>query len=390
MIGREDGELLDGLSAGESGVIKGFMRKSCRDSTWNNYSRKGMWWSDYVKETSGSEDWGSCLAYLYHTEKVNRFLHFIHWLYEKGQRETKVKVIISNLRSIWQTCAVNTNWMDDELIKRAIKATRLSLVEQRARPVRTERVDVMPVTTEMKEHARSMFWDKQSWDRFGMDHRMAYLAIALGLDSGNRPSNLTMVDGNNTDHAIRGGDIRFFSSEGVQIVGVEDYRSMVRNGELESIEVAEVRINQATSKTARFESGQNVGISIQRRTQKENEFLEDLCQWFRLAGTRNDEPMFTRKCPILGSSKTLTQKGLCEAVKQVAVSLDLNPAAYSNKSLRIGYATLCSEQGVDDDERNKRGGWSMGSRIPNQVYVRKENKGTLAREVNVETRNGKQ
>ena len=356
-----------------------FMRNSCAKSTWKNYSRKETWWLTYVEETTGSEAWGESLEKLSLEERIFRFMHFIQWLYTKNQRGNQVIVIVSNIKSLWEARGFRVGWMEDELIRRAKRATKQSVSELRAKPLPEDKVIFMGVTLEMVRQAKKLLWDNQDWETHGIGTRMKYLAMAVGLDSGNRPGNITLAEGGHIDHSIRGGDIVFYGKDTQKWKGVEEFRSFV-GGESERITgVVGLKAIQATSKTAGSENGTNLKIDIQRRTEMEEELLEDLCLWFVMAKTMDGDTMFTKRHPAGSRKKTLTKRELREAIRSVAESMELNPDVYTNKSLRIGFATQCAEWGVPIEERNRRGGWTNKSTTPEKHYVRYENKGLLAR-----------
>jgi hypothetical protein len=90
----------------------------------------------------------------------------------------------------------------------------------------------------------------------------------------------------------------------------------------------------------------------------------------RFSGVKESDEILTRYNPENGTRKVVTRKEVSGAIKETAVFFDLPAKNSACKSLRSGFGTHVTANGMSDADMNKRGGWAKGSKVPRKHYVR--------------------
>jgi len=122
---------------------------------------------------------------------------------------------------------------------------------------------------------------------------------------------------------------------------------------------------------------------IARRTDPESSFLDDLVAWTQGSKVLGVDEITARYSVERGSSRITRRvagrKEVALAIKEAHALEGLLPGLFSCKSLRAGFSTHADDAGVSAANRNLRGGWAVGSSVPDSNYsVALENAGALA------------
>lgn len=106
--------------------------------------------------------------------------------------------------------------------------------------------------------------------------------------------------------------------------------------------------------------------------------LDDLLLWFIHSQVQETDELLTRDSDT-GSRKVVIRKDVRTAIKLAVSGAGLPPKNFSTKSLRSGFGTHATANGMDAAEMNSRGGWVMTSNVPDTHYVRHmHSRGALA------------
>ena len=229
------------------------------------------------------------------------------------------------------------------------------------------------------------YWENQDWSTKGLDKRVIWLAICLGFDSGLRIGNLTERDGpKGADHCIRAGQLIFFvkdpkSNEECRLKGGPDMTKFLKRLDVDLSMVSSVDMTYVTSKTSRkVRSLVDNQKTLSRRTQEESMVLDDLLLWFLHSQVQEADELLTRYS-VTGSRKVVIRKDVRTAIKLAVSGAGLPAKNFSTKSLRSGFGTHVTANGMGADEMKARGGWVKGSGIPESHYVRHmHSRGALA------------
>jgi hypothetical protein len=217
-----------------------------------------------------------------------------------------------------------------------------------------------------------LYWEGRSWtSRVDLDARGVWIAVAIGFDCGTRVGNITKQDGpDREDHCIRSTDLTFeVSSSGGEPrrLGVEAMRSEISGGLLLPSAVSRAWLTFVSSKTMRHLKSQMEPKLIGRRTQAEDQLLNDLVEWTIHSGTRDVDELATRYFD--GKRRSTTRKEVSTAVKRGAAAAGKDPSSYSTKSLRGGFSTVAFEAELPEVEINLRGGWVPNSKVSRSSYA---------------------
>jgi hypothetical protein len=106
--------------------------------------------------------------------------------------------------------------------------------------------------------------------------------------------------------------------------------------------------------------------------------LDDLLSWFLHSRVQERDELLTRYSNT-GSRKVVIRKDVRTAIKLAVQGAGLPPRNFSTKSLRSGFGTHVTANGMGSDEMKSRGGWVKDSTVPDNHYVRRmHNRGALA------------
>jgi hypothetical protein len=198
-----------------------------------------------------------------------------------------------------------------------------------------------------------------------MDSKARWLAIALGFDSGIRIGQLVLTEKEQEDHTLRAEAVTVEFEDGVSLgIGEELRRRLIRGGRVESMD-----LDFSSNKTGRAGPLVVDIKTVGRRSTIESQVLDDLCAWIRMSGVKEGDQFLTRYYEA--RRKVLTRKEVNEEIKGCALRWGLEGSLFSSKSLRKGFSSHCDKIGVDKEDRNRRGSWAPGSRVPETHYVSK-------------------
>lgn len=117
---------------------------------------------------------------------------------------------------------------------------------------------------------------------------------------------------------------------------------------------------------------------IARRTEEESMVLNDLLEWFKHSSVTEGDELLTRYS-LEGKRKVVIRKDVRTAIKEAVTEMGLPSEHFSTKSLRSGFSTHASANGMSGVEVNNRGGWVEGSKVPGQHYIRQmQSRGAFA------------
>ena len=352
--------------------VKAFLNRSCTVGTWKGYNSKWKRWLEFHTTSKGSKKWGLFLERLRHSnDKVWKVLLFMTWLYnEKGLRGVQLTSVVGCFTSTLEVKGFSTVFMKDGRIQRGYKAAHMTVEEDMVKSQSNSKyVTKLPLTGDMVKRTRKIFWVKYpGWATRDMDAKAMWLGVVFGFDSGLRPGQFTLREGSAEDHCIRFYNTLFTTTGGKQFKGGKAFHAFM-NGSIGKVaEIAAVDIRIGTHKCWKKKGMGAISVkTIARRSADENQVLNDLCQWWFHALTKGTDELFTRYG--LTGRKVLRRNGVSTAIKTVAVHSKLPKERFSAKSLRSGFATLCSKYQVDKKDRNARGGWSKKSKVPDSHYT---------------------
>ena len=143
--------------------------------------------------------------------------------------------------------------------------------------------------------------------------------------------------------------------------------------------VSSVDMTYVTSKTSKkVKSLVDNQKTIARRTEVESMVLDDLLSWFIHSQVQEEDELLTRYSST-GSRKVVIRKDVRTAIKQAVSGAGLPAKNFSTKSLRSGFGTHVTANGMGADEMKARGGWVKSSGVPESHYIRRmHSRGALA------------
>ena len=106
--------------------------------------------------------------------------------------------------------------------------------------------------------------------------------------------------------------------------------------------------------------------------------FDDLLLWFIHSQVQDMDERLTRYSSM-GSRKVVIRKDVRTAIKAAISGMGLPPKHFSTKSLRSGFGTHVTANGMNATEMKSRGGWVLTSNVPDNHYVRHmHSRGALA------------
>jgi hypothetical protein len=352
-----------------------FLARSVKRGTDLSYRRSFEVFTEYRERLAAGIDPGpyfeNCTTEWEKAKELTLF--YRHLYYERGLREEQVSAVATALSYCLSIAGKDTTFLKTDLALRARKACSRSAVEARVHNQKRVSRDKSPVTQEILAQIRSLYWEGRSWtSSTDLDARGVWIAVAIGFDCGTRVGNVTKQDGpEREDHCIRSSDLTFeVSSPGCEphrMEGVEAMRSEINGGLIMPSAVSRVWLIFVSSKTMRQLKSQMEPKLVGRRTQAEDQLLNDLVEWTVHSGTRDVDELATRY--IDGKRRSTTRKEVLKALKQGAAAAGRDPSKYSTKSLRGGFSTAAFEAELPEIEINLRGGWVLNSRISRSSYA---------------------
>lgn len=354
------------------GYAPGFKRWLAYLNTLDQKVHPGVYMEELPDELSRGKRLVLFMAYLFH---------------EEGLRDEQIKKALTALSYQFGITGRSTTCFKLDIVLRGRRAGVRSNEEARALDVKRTKSMSLPICIEMVWKVRERYWEDKAWDAKGMDSRAIWLAVCLGFDSGPRIGNVTLKDGKDKeDHCMRARDATFSIVDpntgkesrirGGPVLAAYLEKPNVDVGSVKSVDL--VYLTTKTSKKVKtaikepklVKRGESVG---------ETTVLDDVISWIRYSGVKETDEVLTRYNPVNGARKVVVRKDVAAAIKETAVLFDLPEENFTCKSLRSGFGTHVSANGMSDADMNKRGGWAKGSTVPRRHYVRDmANRGAFA------------
>jgi len=370
-----------GLQEEESDLVDTFLMRTKVNSTWKEHTKHWGTWIRFLGYECREQRWGVCLEKcITDNEKVQTFIYFMAWLHAhpRNYRGDEVLRPCRAMRAMLTRHGFNSAWMDDERIKEARKAAQLTNEEfrERGRAKDPKDDDFLPLSMDMLKPLRERNWREHKWDVAALDSRCIDIALRLGCDSGFRVGHVasTSVKDPNSDHRLALTDVVFMEANGIRKKW-DDYPpghfKCPHNREL----VTGVIFSVWTSKTGKARRAGQEKKRLEKNTPDETQLLMDLLLWWSYAGTKVEDPIFTRYNGM--RRKELIAKSIRTSIKELATKWKLPEDRMSTKSMRIGFASASDNLNVDPETMKSRGGWSRNSNVPRKHYTKGTEKGGL-------------
>ena len=106
---------------------------------------------------------------------------------------------------------------------------------------------------------------------------------------------------------------------------------------------------------------------VGRRSLEETAFLNDFVMFVVHSGAKGDEELLSCVRPD-GSGLVLSCMAVCDLLKTTVKNERLPELYFSSHSLRKGPITHMRTLGASEDDRRKRGNFSLGSTVMNSTY----------------------
>jgi hypothetical protein len=375
------------VSASESTILTQFLSNSVTAGTARSYKVGADAWREYLSTLDSDSHPGEYLERVESQNgKAQRVVLFMAYLYmSEGLRDEQIKRMVTGLTYMLEVRGLDASFMHLAVVSRGRAATSRSSEECRVyEEKRSDRV-ILPVCLDIVLGVREKYWVEQDWGMKGMDKRGIWLAISLGFDSGLRIGNLTKKDGpHGADHCIRAGQLTFLvrdpnTAEEKRLKGGSTIANFLKRADVTLDMVSAVDMVYVTSKTSRkVKSLIENPKTLSRRTDIESMVLDDLLQWFIHSQVQETDELLTRYSST-GSRKVVIRKDVRKAIKLAVSGVGLPPINFSTKSLRSGFGTHATANGMDATEMKSRGGWVSTSNVPDNHYVRHmHSRGALA------------
>ncbi|KAJ1432968.1 hypothetical protein B484DRAFT_461543, partial [Ochromonadaceae sp. CCMP2298] len=369
----------------EVAKMKGFLANSVTAGTTIAYRPGIRLWQEHVRTLADRGCFpGEFLERVARgRDKALHVLLFCVHLYEdKGLRGEQISGALTHLRHHIDVNLEQTEFLSEGLVRKARKACGCSTEEIKALLTAKLASSKHPMVLEMVDWLRKNLWDGRGWDTIDhLDKKVVYLSICLGMDAGPRVSNLTWPDKKTAeDHCVRAKDVTANimlspTSSFSKIMGgprlhkhLLAYDRRVHPGVQHKFptsfpHITGLELVFLTSKTSRATRlTLPKPIALQRRSERESRLVDNLLLWFLHASKLQEEdPLFRRYHPSISTSLLPRRKPIAAAIKASAAALGFDQSRFSTKSMRSGFATTATANGMSAVERNYRGGWTEGS-----------------------------
>jgi hypothetical protein len=381
--------------------------RSTTKGTAAGYQRGIRIWRDYVNSSPPGRNPGLFLQNV--TRKVDKARHLVlfsmHLMEEKKLIAYGLLAILTHLRYYLEVNLKSTSFFNEGLVKRARSAAGYTVEETRTRLMERTLKSILPLIMPMLQWLRDNFWGGEdcSWStKEGLDRRLIYLTVCLGFDSGPRISNLVKPDRKaQEDHGMRAGamEVSFRRSVGGELeklvggrelhTALQEMRRSLRDVERAKgiparrtqtcfPQVERVDFKFVTSKTTRkVRTTVPREVALMRRSPAESRLVDDLLWWvYHSPKLVSSDYLFVRYDPKKdgvregeAGVRQPRRKEVAEAIKKCAAAFRFDPARFSTKSMRVGFATFAESVDMPVLERNDRGGWAVDSIVPVVYYA---------------------
>jgi hypothetical protein len=354
------------------------LSKSVTAGTAQGYEPGIRKWKEYIKMTSTKDEVNEFLQNIENdNDKAKRLVLYMAYLYmEQGLRDEQIKRAITSVAYHFGVNGIPTAFFHLAIVNRGKVAGCRTLAEKAEHEEIRSKKAILPVCIDIIMEVRAKYWATKSWDTVGTDSKAIWLAIALGFDSGPRIGNLTLKDGKNReDHCIRAGHLSFLVQQppGMTIERLKGGPTMTKYLKGAGISYSMVLSVDMVYITSKMHKKTKTYIEnpkvIARRTEEENMVLNDLLEWFEHSSIKEGDELLTRYS-VEGRRKVVIRKDVRNAIKEAVSGMGLPSEHFSTKSLRSGFSTHASANGMSGEDVNRRGGWVEGSHVPGQHYIR--------------------
>jgi len=202
------------------------------------------------------------------------------------ERDEQVKDLLGRVSRCFELSLIPTGFFSDPLVVRAKRSTARARDERSVHLLRQDAKHPVPLCGSLAWRARQHFWsDPLSSSSCDLTVPARWIALALAMSNGLRPSNVTLADGRDSaDLCIRGQDLSFgWSLEdsprlgvSVTVLGTSALRARLGGDRSQSCRVLWCNLRYCTSKTESYD------LFLRRRSVPESTVLNDLCQDLRV------------------------------------------------------------------------------------------------------------
>jgi hypothetical protein len=364
--------------------MMGFLvEKSVTAGTTAAYGYGIRRWQDYERHIAPR--WSSPGEWLERVmrnrDKALHVLLFCMHLYEvKGMRGEQISSGLTHLRHHIEVNLYDAEFLSEGLMRKVRQACGCSTEEIKELLAAKLANSKLPMVVEMIDWLQRELWDGLGWSTIvELDKRVVYLAICVGFDAGPRVSNLTWPEKRKgyepenhciLAHHVTANILLSASATFSKICGgpmlhqhLLSYDRNVHPGVLHKFrtpypQVIGLELVFYTSKTSRAAKPTTPKpIALQRRSARESQLVDNLLLWFlHSSKLQEDDPLFRRNHPVIDTARMPQRRPIAAAIKAAAAGLGFDSSRFSTKSMRSGFATTATANGMSAVERNYRGG----------------------------------
>jgi hypothetical protein len=298
---------------------------------------------------------------------------YVQYLHGLGYREAVLERKISGLKMVFLEALVDVRFFSSDLVTRTRRAARPTPQEAAALESERRRKQSLPASLDLIWPVREEFWTGESWLCPGLDRRAVWLAIAIGLDSGCRMSNLAQGHSNRTNHVIKAEAVVVVymvdqDPNPRRAIGGEVFRRVA--SELVNFPacITKVEYHYTTGKIDMPTAWHTLG----RRTVQESTLLEDLVTYLVVSRVQGSDELFTRYPGPLDkrncARKVLTQRQVKAGLDWAAERAGLPRGSIKLSGVRRGNAETSRAAGVSHEEL-VHGRWCVSSSVPYEHYL---------------------
>ena len=316
-------------------------------------------------------------------EKERLVLRFIMNCYGKGLKKSQVQVIITGIRQWFRFNLVDCCAFNSEFVKQGIQSTKLKPNELRQKAIEVKENGKIPFTVEMLKSMREEYFIDGLWSNSeDLVDKAAYLATAICLNFGVRVGSVSLRDGSEgVDHNIHINDISFVVKDVNLPVNGNVFKNYYSRNKLRLVDVSSVSLLFFTEKgstNSGVVTNRNASF-VGRNNEDESQLLEDIVQWVLCVEIPTNGKLFSWKSG--SGSKTLTRREISDRMKSIGEKHGIPAHRICPTSLRKGFATSSSFNGMTDQQLQATGNWKS-IRVMNKHYKSNINQSGLLSQPN--------
>jgi hypothetical protein len=279
-------------------------------------------------------------------EKRSILLQFAHQISERqGRSRDAVTTAFSAMNFNFRLSGRCVKIFDDPCLQMARKAARNLAASGREMSLARERMEKLPVTTDMVVVLRDKLLRSSD-----IDDVMTYVATAMAFNFMWRSSEF--IFDKDIPHAIRCSDVVFLFDGGVKVPAQSLLGCRKERVEGVFITVRSSKMDQSGLGRKNF---------LGKGKCLETQLLGDFFDWCLRAGRGEGDCVFSRV--KMGRQKYLTNGMVQKELQWAAEKLGGQASRYSVHSLRSGGRTALSARNVDVATVMRIGGWTEGSDV---------------------------